>query len=220
MISIGACTQLNKQTAADVCEQLQSRYGIPFTATHIGGRLDSDTATLYVHPADSDSPIFTAVIDPKGNMQEDYVPRIILTQIETSIQDAFSAQNMACTASANITSRIEEQDAEISVEDFLARHGHPNILIYLVFDASTVDASKIIPVMNNCSRTLGLTFAVYGYALSPERYASYVEDSAPSPTTTDAAIKDYEPAASFATAFRSGVCDMTAEELSGILEGK
>ena len=59
MISLNACAEVNKDTANDVCNYLEQQYGCKFIATHIGNRMDKDTATLYVHPELRPEVVFT-----------------------------------------------------------------------------------------------------------------------------------------------------------------
>lgn len=63
MVTMSACSKINNDTANDVCSALSEKYGESFVAVKIGDRFNTDSAKLYVHPADNEDILFTARIN-------------------------------------------------------------------------------------------------------------------------------------------------------------
>ena len=220
LISIGACSALNQKTAADVCAKLEDRYGVKFIATHIGDRLDRDTAKLFVHPEDNSEIVFTVITDPEGNIQEDYVDNLVLYQIETAVQDAFRERGFECAANGALPEDdLDETDTSLTPDAFFKKHSIPAILLHLALNGPGSDAETIVAVLEQASERFGVNMAVKGYVLEGDAFAGCREDFVTYPTCTDDQIRKYSPSAVFSTMFRKGTCDITVEELRAKLEG-
>ena len=112
ILLMGACSMLgtfNKTTANTVCGRLNAKHNEEFEAEYIGNRIDTNSATLYVHPKDTSKLMFKAVIDNDGNVTDDYVSNIIIYQIENDIVDEFSKIGIDCAVDGSIISDVSEE---------------------------------------------------------------------------------------------------------------
>ena len=74
MVTMSACSKINNDTANDVCSALSEKYGESFVAVKIGDRFNTDSAKLYVHPADNEDILFTARINKDtGAVEDNYI---------------------------------------------------------------------------------------------------------------------------------------------------
>lgn len=221
LVTMSACTKINKDTANEVCSYLESQYGCKFVASQIGDRLNKSTAKLYVYPENNSEIVFTAVIDTNGNITEDYVNHLVLYTIETSIQDSFNSNGMSCAANAVITEDdVHENDTNITVQEFVAKNNIDTVFVRIVLDEATLDATSVIKALEDASKNCGADLAVSAYVLSSDSYQQCKNDFVTYPSVGATQIESYNPISSFSTVVKDGISSLTMNELTDALEGR
>ena len=171
---MGACSMLgtfNKTTANTVCERLNAKYNEKFEAEYIGNRIDTNSATLYVHPKDTPKLMFKAVIDNDGNVTDDYVSNIIIYQIENDIVDEFSKIGIDCAVDGSIISDVsEETDKSLSVNEFADKHNIEDIYFKIVFYDKSISKEKMLLTFKNISQKYSFGLLINSYFLSTDKY--------------------------------------------------
>lgn len=221
LITMSACSKINKDTANEVCSYLEGQYGCKFVASQIGDRLNKSTAKLYVYPESNSEIVFTAVIDTNGNIREDYVAHLVLYTIETSIHDAFNSNGMKCSVNAVITEDdIHEENPNITVQEFVDKNNIDSIFVRIVIDEATLDASGIVKALEDASKNCGVTLAVSAYILSSDSYQQCKSDFVTYPSVGATQIESYNPVSTFSTVVTNGVSSLTTDQLADALEGR
>lgn len=88
MVTMSACSKINNDTANDVCSALSEKYGESFVAVKIGDRFNTDSAKLYVHPADNEDILFTARINKDtGAVEDNYIEEKVNYQVEEYFEE-------------------------------------------------------------------------------------------------------------------------------------
>ena len=171
---MGACSMLgtfNKTTANTVCGRLNAKYNEKFEAEYIGNRIDTNSATLYVHPKDTPKLMFKAVIDNDGNVTDDYVSNIIIYQIENDIVDEFSKIGIDCAVDGSIISDVsEETDKSLSVNEFADKHNIEDIYFKIGFYDESISKEKMLLTFKNISQKYSSGLLINGYFLSTDKY--------------------------------------------------
>lgn len=218
MIGMSACSKVNNDIAKDVCDYLEQQYGCKFVATHIGDRLDKDTAKLYVYSEENPEVIFTAIIDHDGNVEEDYVPNLIAAKIEKSIASDLSRSNIECTVSASIDDNsIVEKNTSISVEEFVQKYGIESIYVKIIFDETLSNTGAVIDSLESASTSLKTNLTVRGYIFSHDSYSNCRDEFLKYPYVGSTAIKAYSPKKEFLIQVQNGKCDIDKDGLSNVL---
>ena len=219
-ITMSACSKINNETASDVCKALEEKYGETFEVTHIGNRLNTSTATTYVHPISNSEIIFTATIDHNGRVFDDYASSIVMNTIENCITDSLKANGIVCAANAVVTKdEIEETELNLDPNSFTSRNGVDTVLIRVIIDHRDESAESIITSLEHVSSDYDFSLVVSIYLLNHDSYMSCEEDFRTYPSVGATQIESYSPILLAKTTLSHGISSMSSSELAALMEG-
>lgn len=220
-ISMSACARVNKATAADVSNALKARYGESFVVTHIGNRLNTKTATTYVHPENNNRIVFTAIIDHDGNVIDDYATNIVMDSLEQNLQRKLEDKGIICSVNAVITEdNIVETDTELDPNSFMEKHGIESVLVRLIVDDNSESSENLITILEQMSVEYSFDIVVSVYYLDHNAFELCKKDFSTYPSVGATRIKSYDPRTFFKTTLSNGKSSIPSFELEAILEGK
>lgn len=219
-ISMSACSKINSETAADVCNALKAKYGEDFEVTQIGDRLNSSTATTYVHPVNNSDIVFTARIDRSGNVVDDYVNNIIMNSLEHDLVAKLSNSGFISVANAVVTEDdVIETDRNLDPNTFVKKNGLESVLVRVVFDYKNEDAETIISALEQATNKYEFDLVISAYFMNHDSFTQCENDFKTYPSVGATKIDSYSPLFSVKTVLSGGKSSVTASELAAIMEG-
>lgn len=219
-VTMSACSRINNETASDVCKALEEKYGEAFEVTHIGNRLNTSTATTYVHPVNNSEIVFTATIDHNGNIVDDYASSIVMNTIEKCIEDSFEKNGVVCAANAVVTKDdITETERNIDPNSFTSKNGVDTILVRVIIDHQDETAASIITSLEQASARYDFSLVVSIYLLNHDAFISCEEDFRTFPSVGATQIESYSPLVFTKTILSHGNSSISSAELATLMEG-
>ena len=134
MVTMSACSKINNDTANDVCSALSEKYGESFVAVKIGDRFNTDSAKLYVHPADNEDILFTARINKDtGAVEDNYIEEKVNYQVEDTLKNAFELNGISAASRCMVVTRdtLSVETEEYTPQTFSEKYGFTNYTVYL-----------------------------------------------------------------------------------------
>lgn len=200
-LSMGACSMLgtfNKTTANTVCERLNEKYNEEFEAEYIGNRIDTNSATLYVHPKDTPKLMFTAVIDNDGNVTDDYVSNIMTYKVQNDIVESFNKYNIDCAVDVEIVTDIKpEINTNLSIEEFVKKHNVSGMYVKAIYCDDNISKEQLVTIFENISKSYSFKLVINGYFFDIENYRQCSQKFDTYPSYGDTLIKRYNPYKTF-----------------------
>lgn len=219
-ITMSACSKINSETAADVREALEAKYGKAFEVTHIGNRLNNSTATAFAHPVDQSEIVFTATIDHDGNVVDDYANHIVLNTIEKELVHAFQANGIASAVNAVVTEDdVIETDTDISPNAFASKNGIDAILVRVILDGPEVSARSVIDSLEEAAASYEFSLVVSLYVMPHEAFVTCEKDFQTYPSVGATKIESYSPVFSSKLVLSDGGSSVSVEQLAVQMEG-
>lgn len=197
MITMNACTKINRDTADEVCKALSEKYNKTFVALKIGDRFNTDKAKLYLHPEGREDLIFTAWIDKESRQVEDtYIRRCVEMQVEDKLVAAAGATAKDCGFSAVLMcdDTSEETDANISLAAFAEKYSVTGIVVYVPVRAGAANEATlkgVVSAMESLHHELGADVSVLLYAIDDGGFESCVSDMKQNPNLTSTWFDTY-----------------------------
>lgn len=215
LFQLFACSELSKKTAKTVTNYLEKKYGEEFIVTHIGDRLNNNTTKLYVKPAKNEMITFTAYIDAKDNIIEDYVNNIILSKVETEVQKLFSKSGIDCAVNLVITNdNIHETDRDLSIDEFMNKNNIDFLFMRLIIDNSTSNKQEITEILKQFKSLYPIDCKIDVYILPTDTFEECKTDFLSYPSVNSTRIKSYSPITNFQIMIEDGIkSELTNESL-------
>ena len=142
MITMNACSKVNKDTANDVCKALEEKYGEPFESVKIGDRFNTNSAKLYIHPVHNKEMLFVAKINKEtGIVEDNYVEEKVYHQVEGVIAESFEKNGISVAARCLIVSGeiLSDEVGEFTPSTFKDKYQFDHYTIYLIIEEGNFD---------------------------------------------------------------------------------
>lgn len=223
----GLSGYVNKSTndaAEAVTRELELKYGCQFEIKKTGGRIDSDSVAFYLSPKDDSGVVFKASINTKsGNITDNYIGKNIAAGFVRDFENNLAEYGIRGAVSAAFTHQDDanEDDIQISAEEYFEKYKVSSSLVYLALDNSTVNsdsAENLIKVCRAMGTEYGITIAVNGVVLS-DRFSACASDMKSEPDVSATWFDVYSPISSYHFAVANGDSNISKEELKKILAG-
>lgn len=217
MITMNACSKINKETANDVCAALSEKYGESFVAIKIGDRFNTGSAKLYVHPADDDKILFTARIDKNtGAVDDNYMEEKVNYQVEDILKNAFKQEGISAVARCMVVTKdpLSVEIGEYTPKSFSDKYAFDHYTIYLVLKDGAYSAADIIRAVRTANERIGVKLVIAGYLFSGDSYLDCKTEMESIPDIGITMIESKSPLSSFDVNVEQGNCSITEAELS------
>lgn len=217
MITMNACSKINNETANDVCTALSEKYGESFVAIKIGDRFNTDSAKLYVHPADNESIIFTARINKDtGTVEDNYIEEKVNYQVEDTLKNAFELNGISAVSRCMVVTKdpLSVDNGDYTPQGFSEKYGFNHYTIYLVLNESDYSAADVLSAVKSANETIGVKLVIAGYVFEGNGYSECVSEIQSTPDISITLIEAKSPVSSFDVNVEHGVCSITEDELS------
>ena len=212
MVTMSACSKINNDTANDVCSALSEKYGESFVAVKIGDRFNTDSAKLYVHPADNEDILFTARINKDtGAVEDNYIEEKVNYQVEDTLKNGISAASR-CMVVTRDTLSVETE--EYTPQTFSEKYGFTHYTVYLVLKDGTYTAHDVLNAVKFANDTIGVKLVIAGYVFEDDGYSKCVSEIQSTPDISITMIEAISPISSFDVNVEQGMCSITEDELS------
>ena len=157
------------------------------------------------------------LLDHDGDVEEDYVPRLVATSVKESISEGLNSIN-ECTVSASIGDySIVEKNVNITAEEFVKKHDINSVYVKIIFNGTPLQVEQIVSALENTSSKLGVNLTVRCYVLNEESYEKCREDFLEYPYVGSTVINSYFPQNEFLVHVRNGKCDVDENSLKNVL---
>ena len=146
------------------------KYNEEFEAEYIGNRIDTNSATLYVHPKDTSKLMFTAVIND-GNVTDDYVSNIMTYKVQNDIVESFNKYNIDCAVDVEIVTDIKpEINTNLSIEEFVKKHNVSGMYVKAIYCDDNISKEQLVRIFKNISKSYSFKLVINGYFFDIENY--------------------------------------------------
>ena len=202
MVTMSACSKINNDTANDVCSALSEKYGESFVAVKIGDRFNTDSAKLYVHPADNEDILFTARINKDtGAVEDNYIEEKVNYQVEDTLKNAFELNGISVASRCMVVTRdtLSVETEEYTPQTFSEKYGFTHYTVYLVLKDGTYTAHDVLNAVKFANDTIGV---------------KRVSEIQSTPDISITMIEAISPISSFDVNVEQGMCSITEDELS------
>ena len=210
--------QVTKENAADVKMYLEHTYGEEFIPLRVGNRFNTNTATVYVRSGKNERVVVKAILHHSGSVDEDYVSQCILTQMSDSVVAALDSEGIHCDINATFGREIYETDKELTIPEFISKHGLKKVVFQMIFPNESMDAKMLIDALEGFAAREKLACLVYGNVLNEDGYSKCRQLYYDYPTVSKDIVREYEPVCSFSFRIEDGRSTLSADELQKIME--
>lgn len=217
MVTMNACSKINNETANDVCTALSEKYGGSFVAVKIGDRFNTDSAKLYVHPADNEGVVFIARINKDtGVVEDNYIEEKVNYQVEDILEKAFTQEGISAASRCMIVAKdpISAENVEYTPKSFIEKYSLEHYTIYLALKDGAYSAADVLNAVKAANETIGVKLVIAGYVFEENGYSKCVSDIRSTPDISITMIEALSPMASFDVNVEQGNCSITEAELS------
>lgn len=217
MITMNACSKINNETANDVCTALSEKYGESFVAAKIGDRFNTDSAKLYVHPADNENILFTARINKDtGVVEDNYIEEKVNYQVEDILKNAFEQNGISVSSRCMVVTKdpLSVEIDEYTPKSFSEKYAFNHYTIYLVIKDGDYSASEILNAVKSANEAVGVKIVIAGYVFGEAGYSECVSEIQSTPDISVTMIEANSPISSFDINVEQGVCSITEDELA------
>lgn len=217
MVTMNACSKINNETANDVCAALSEKYGESFVAVKIGDRFNTDSAKLYVHPAENENLLFTARINKDtGAVEDNYIEEKVNYQVEDTLKNAFEQKGISAVSRCMVITKdpLSVDNGDYTPQGFSEKYGFNHYTIYLVLKEGDYSAADVLSVVKSTNETIGVKLVVAGYVFEGNAYSECASEIQSTPDISITLIEAKSPISSFDVNVEQGVCSITEDELS------
>ena len=217
MITMNACSKINNETANDVCTALSEKYGESFVAVKIGDRFNTDSAKLYVHPADNESIIFTSRINKDtGAVEDNYIEEKVNYQVEDILKNAFAENGISATSRCVVVTKdpLGVEIDEYTPKSFSEKYAFSHYTVYLVLKDGDYSAQDVLNAIKSANEALGVKLVIAGYVFGEDGYSECANEIQATPDMSITMIEAKSPTFSFDVNVEQGACSITETELS------
>lgn len=221
MITMSACTKMNKDTAEEVCRALEEKYGQAFTAVKIGDRLNTEHAKLYVHPDEQEELLFTAKLDRTTRMvSDDYIVTKVCFKVKEAIEKAFEEENITSVSRCMIVNSEEKvfEKKDWEPASFMEKHEYDHYTMYLVLDEKNASSDSILHVLKKVSADLQVKMVVTVCLFGTEAYEACKDEMMQYPEMSLTMIESHNPGSTFDVVIDKGIPSITENELAQKIE--
>lgn len=216
-ITMSACSRINNEIAEDVCNALTQKYEESFVAVKIGDRFDTQSAKIYVHPADNDDILFTAKIDRNtGVVKDDYIEEAVNYKVELAVADAFFKRDIAASSRCMVVTKnpICAEKGDYSPKEFCEKYGFDHYTIYLIVKDGSYDANSLLSAITAVNEVVGVKLVIAGYVFAEDGYVECAVAMKDNPDMSITMIEAISPITSFDIIVECGKCSISEDELS------
>jgi hypothetical protein len=185
LLSLSGCGGIgpsNTTVDNEVSKQLQEKYNKSFTVYAAGNRFNNTTATAYVFADDDPTMMFTTRISDDGELVfENYVYRLVCRDVENIVNETFKVNGIDSECFAvffDTDSRVNIQESEISIDDFIEEFNPKGISIsILARDSDVINSENILKIYDELfSKLRKLDIGTNLCIASSEDFDKVVED--------------------------------------------
>lgn len=226
MVTMNACSKINNEIANDVCTALSEKFGESFVAVKIGDRFNTDSAKLYVHPADNEALVFSARIDKdSGKVEDNYIRAIIANEFKNTIKENLASYQVPFELNVSLLCHDAsgETDTKISVEDFNKKYSLSGITVYLPVKSSFITEDvieNIVAAFKTTNETFGINVSAMVYSISDEQFDTCVEDMSSYPDITNTWFDSYGVQGAAIISVKDGVVTPQVSEIIKSIDGE
>lgn len=198
MITMSSCTELNQQTATEVCNALSQKYNEEFVATKIGDRFNTDHAVLYLYPQNNENIVFSATIDRKTReVSDNYIRRKISLAYSQNLAESMKDFDVEVGFSVMMScdDPSEESDSNISTADFAKKYSLSHLTLYIPVKNSCVSekaVSEILSVLQEKQKEWNVGISALVFNISNDRFNECVADMNISPKINSSWFSEYD----------------------------
>lgn len=226
MVTMNACSKINNDTANDVCTALSEKYGESFVAVKIGDRFNTDSAKLYVHPADNETLVFSARINKdSGEVEDNYIRAIIASELKGKIKEHLASYQVPCELNVSLLCHdtSDETNTNISVEDFSEKYSLSGITVYLPVKSSFLaenTVEDIVAAFKKTNDAMGINVSAMVYSISDEQFDACVKDMSSYPDLTNTWFDSYGVQGTAIISVKDGVVTPQVSEIIKSIDGE
>lgn len=216
MVTMNACSKINNETANDVCTALSEKYGESFVAVKIGDRFNTDSAKLYVHPADNESILFTARINKDtGDVEDNYIEEKINYQVEEILREEFSQNGISVASRCMVVTKdpLSVNNENYTPKSFSEKYGFNHYTVYLALKNGDYTAADILDAVKSANENIGVKLVIAGYVFDEGNYLECANEIQSTPDISITMIESKSPVSSFDVNVEFGNCSITEAEL-------
>lgn len=214
MLYLQGCTETGRQTAREVCDVLESRYDETFTATQIGGRWNTDSAKVFVHPDNNEELMFTAVINQNTReVKDDYFVQMVNDIINKALEHNFAENHIQGTARSYVAYDDAYQYAERneSPEKLQEACGLEYYVTYIILD-SEQEPEDVKEIIRKTCEEQRITMIAVVFDLPSDEYEACRSAMKKNPEMNETLIKRYDPEQIYQITIDEGQADLVIEK--------
>ena len=146
----------------------------------IGDRFNTDSAKLYVHPADNEDILFTARINKDtGAVEDNYIEEKVNYQVEDTLKNAFELNGISAASRCMVVTRDTlsvETERNIHLKPLSEKYGFTHYTVYLVLKDGTYTAHDVLNAVKFANDTIGVKLVIAGYVFEDDGYSKCVSE--------------------------------------------
>ena len=199
---------------------LRQRYGRAFKVVRRKINPEMGLVTLYASPADDPDLVFRVNVTEGAGAKDDYVAFLRLREYALELTGGLSRAGVEATVEAVIPDIGETTGlpADTALAQLLGREGVDGMLVRVALKGPVEDLSAAVAALKASGLQLGAPVVFTVYVFGEDGYEACRHAMQELPSTSDAVIRSFEPAARFALVTEDGTSRIT--EAHGIeLEG-
>ena len=220
LITMNACSKINKEIANDVCVALAEKYGESFAVTKIGDRFNTNSAKLYVYPTTNENVVFIAKINNKtGIVEDNYVEEKVNFQVEDILRESFEKNGIIVASRSMVITRdpLNVENDEYTPKNFSEKYGFDHYTIYLALRGGNYSAEEILNAIKTANEKIGVKLVIAAYVFDETNFSECATDLQEIPDMSLTLIEAKSPLLSFDVNVEHGSCSITESELSNKL---
>lgn len=217
MITMNACSKINKDTAKDVCNALSEKYGEEFVAVKIGDRFNKDSAKLYVYPVKNENILFTAKINRNtGAVEDNYIEEKVYCAVEDIFAESFAEHKITVASRCMAVTRnqLSVEDGEYTPKGFSDKYGIDHYTVYLAIKSGEYTAQDVISALKAVSEAIDVQIVTVAYVFDDAGYESCAKTIKEDPEISATMIEALSPMSSFDAIADNNGCSISENELA------
>lgn len=205
---------------------LSLKYGCEFTVTHIGGRIDSDSTTMYLTPDFDENLVVRAELyQDSQQVRDNLIDRLVGRSFSKTLDDMLKEKDVDISAWTSFVCSDrdqEEDDINITVDEFTDKYHPEQAMVYFALRQGSIDgstAAKLTGAFSDMSKKYKVEIILHGVILD-EDYAECAAQIKDQTILTATWFYDFKTTDAFRYAVTEGESNLSDSELQAILNGE
>ena len=221
LVLLNSCVgRFSPSTTSKVEKTLEERYGVEFETTHIGDRIGTEHAKVYLYQKDNPRIQVTAYLSDDGTVTSDYVEQVVAADIEERFEQVLASHRIASKAKAVFTGYSPtEEDFGSDINDVMKKYGIDSLYVKMIFNKET-DSGKfedaIIPALEDASSIYDFAITAHMFVFEEEQFWKCKEEMEEFPNLSVTMIEDCGPIFKAYDTIESGTSQFSAEDFASI----